>query len=181
MQSREAVELIEGGVVGGGTWADLGAGSGTFTRALAELVGAAGTVYAVDRDARAMAWLTEGAERAGGARLLPMVADFRQRLPFEDLDGVIVSNALHFVHRADQERVVGLLASYLRPHGTLMVVEYDQRAGTPWVPHPVPPDRFAELAAAAGLSAPREVGRRRSRYGPRDIYAAVARRPDAEG
>lgn len=82
MQSREAVELIEGGVVGGGTWADLGAGSGTFTRALAELVGAAGTVYAVDRDARAMAWLTEGAERAGGARLLPMVADFRQRLPF---------------------------------------------------------------------------------------------------
>ncbi|HEX7040874.1 MAG TPA: class I SAM-dependent methyltransferase [Trueperaceae bacterium] len=176
METSDAVDLIRGAVSGtGGTWADLGAGTGTFTRALAELVGAEGTVYAVDRDPYALAWLTGPARPGpGGARLVPLVADIRSPLPLEGLDGVVVANALHFVPRGDQERVLGLVASYLRPGGALVLVEYDQRLGSPWVPHPVPPRRFADLARAAGLGAPREVGRRRSRYGPRDIYAAVA-------
>ena len=39
-----------------GTWADLGTGNGTFTRALVNLVGPR-RIYAVDSDARAMAEL----------------------------------------------------------------------------------------------------------------------------
>jgi ubiquinone/menaquinone biosynthesis C-methylase UbiE len=49
------VALIRGGVPNpGGVWADLGAGTGNFTWALAELLGADATVYALDRDGRAI-------------------------------------------------------------------------------------------------------------------------------
>ncbi len=179
MEDSEAAELIRGGVQHGGTWADLGAGPGTFTRALAALLGPEGAVYAVDRDARILGWLGSAARPvAGGARVEPLVADFSDELGLEGLDGVLAANALHFVPGADQERVLGLMVSYLRPGGALLLVEYDQRRGQPWVPHPLPPERFAELAAATALGEPREVGRRRSRYGPKDMYAAVAHAPD---
>src|SRR5574341_63517 len=42
----------------GGTWADLGAGSGAFTLALRELVGPEAETYAVDRDAARLAALS---------------------------------------------------------------------------------------------------------------------------
>jgi ubiquinone/menaquinone biosynthesis C-methylase UbiE len=46
------VALIRGGVAEpGGIWADLGAGTGNFTWALAELLGLSATVHAIDRDA----------------------------------------------------------------------------------------------------------------------------------
>jgi precorrin-6B methylase 2 len=51
VNATEAVELIAAAIPGrGGTWADLGAGDGTFTRALARLLGPNSRIYAVDRD-----------------------------------------------------------------------------------------------------------------------------------
>ena len=87
-----------------------------------------------------------------------------------------MANSLHFVAAGTQGRVVTHLTSDLKVGGAFVLVEYDQLRGQPWVPHPVPPARFAELAEGAGLGVPREMGRRRSRYGPKDIYAAVAMR-----
>ena len=50
MNHIDAFNLIRTGVPGrGGVWADLGAGSGVFTRALADLLGPEGQVFAVDR------------------------------------------------------------------------------------------------------------------------------------
>ncbi len=55
MERSEMQDLIRAGVgAAGGTWADLGAGTGNFTWALAELLGAGGTVYAIDRDGKAI-------------------------------------------------------------------------------------------------------------------------------
>ena len=53
MNVRDAVQLIAPAVPAGGRWADLGAGRGTFTAALARLLGPGGTVYAIERDATA--------------------------------------------------------------------------------------------------------------------------------
>ena len=60
-------------------WADLGAGTGTFTLALAELLGAGSTIYAVDADANAIHALGE-LPAVGETRIVPVKADFT-RLP----------------------------------------------------------------------------------------------------
>jgi hypothetical protein len=48
---------------GTGTWADIGAGDGTFTRALVKVLGREATIYAVDRDEGALASLRRWAAR----------------------------------------------------------------------------------------------------------------------
>ena len=48
------VGLLRAAVEPGGTWADIGAGQGAFTLALADLLGPGGRIVAVDRDARAL-------------------------------------------------------------------------------------------------------------------------------
>lgn len=57
--------LIEPYVRDGQVVADLGCGSGYYALALAELVGSAGKVYAIDLDKRAIRTLARKAERGG--------------------------------------------------------------------------------------------------------------------
>src|SRR5207249_247432 len=90
------VRLLRDGVTRGGTWADLGAGAGAFTLALAELVGPGGEVIAVDRDGGALREL-ERAVRRDGATVRTLSADFTKPLDLETLDGVVMANSLHFV------------------------------------------------------------------------------------
>jgi SAM-dependent methyltransferase len=179
VNSSEAVALIAGAVPRRpGTWADLGAGDGTFTRALFELLGPHGRVYAVDRDARAVAALERWAKQAA-PNVIPVIADFTRPLDLPDLapsglDGLLLANALHFV--SDAEAVLGRLAGWVRPGGLVVVVEYDRRAANRWVPYPIPPARLSALAAAAGLSAPVFTGARPSAFGGA-LYVAAAQRP----
>ena len=173
MTHEDAVALIRDGVpFPGGTWADLGAGSGVFTRALADVLGDAGVVVAVDRRPTERG-LRRDAGR-GSAEIRTLRADFAGPLALPLLDGVSMANALHFA--PDAETVLGRVLARVRAHGTLLLVEYDLDRGTPWIPHPVPFARLEELARSVGLVDVREVGRMRSRYGRRDIYAAAARK-----
>jgi predicted RNA methylase len=76
VQTSEAAELIRRAVPRrAGTWADLGAGDGTFTRALAQVLARGSRVYAVDRDARALATLRRWAAE-NDADVITVVADF---------------------------------------------------------------------------------------------------------
>ena len=169
MNHTEARNLIRAGVTTpGGTWADLGAGSGVFTRALADLVGPAGTVYAVDRQ---QGRAPDGAP-PGWADVIQIRADFAGPLELPPLDGLLMANALHFVRRP--ARVLTPLVAHLRPGGTFLLVEYDLTRGSPWIPFPVPLERFRALAPGVGLEGAHELARRPSRYGPREIYAAIA-------
>jgi trans-aconitate methyltransferase len=170
MTHAEALALIQGGVPSpAGVWADIGAGSGVFTRALTELLGEDGLVHAVDQNAGVL--VLAQSKRPGHARVLPQRADFTRPLALEALDGILMANALHFVQ--EHQRVLSRLLSYLRPGGHFLLVEYDQETGNPWVPFPVSWRRFFRLAPPVGLSDVRQVGRRRSRFGHRDLYAAV--------
>ncbi len=174
MEPATAVSLIRAGVgAPGETWAELGAGSGVFTAALSVLLGPGGTVYASDRDVRAVERLR--ALKTFGATLHVQWADFTR--PHEltnltDLDGVLLANALHFVAR--QERVLRQLAQMLRPGSRLLVVEYDTYQRTPWGPFPLPPERLQRSMQASGLGDFSEVGRQPSRFSGRELYAAVA-------
>jgi ubiquinone/menaquinone biosynthesis C-methylase UbiE len=154
MELQEAVDLIRDAVgESKGVWADLGAGTGTFTLALAELLGGGSTIYAVDDDADAVRALGE-LTPAGDTRVVPVKADFQRplELPGLDrtpLDGILLANSLHFVR--DATRVLTQLVRKVRPGGRVVVVEYDRRLPSPWVPHPIRAARWPTLAEACGL------------------------------
>jgi SAM-dependent methyltransferase len=177
MNRREAAALIEEAVGGhGGAWADLGAGSGTFTRALVDLLGHGVTVYAMDRDRSAVAALGELA-RASAAHIVPVEGDFiadedLPRLPHV-LDGLLLANALHFVR--DAGIVLARLVRRLRAGGRVVLVEYDRRGASRWVPYPTPVATLPALAHDAGLTPFTVTATRPSRY-QGTMYAAFALR-----
>lgn len=172
MREREAREFIASAVgESGGVWADFGAGTGTFTRALRSLLAPGGRIYAVDNDAAAI----DALQKLGDA-VTPIRADFSRvfTLPEPAIDGILVANALHFV--PDAGAVLGRLVRLLKPGGRVVMVEYDRRAASPWVPYPIGSDQWPGIASAAGLENPRVMARRKSRYAG-ELYVAVAERP----
>jgi precorrin-6B methylase 2 len=178
MTQQDAIALVQGGVpTKGGTWADLGAGSGTFSRALASLLGPHGVVYAVDRDATAFGELERMATHApsDAAEIRILVGDFAHGVALRALDGVVVANALHFVPYERQAAVLARIADMVRPGGPVVVIEYDRRDANRWVPYPVSRRAFAGVAREAGLSDPALLATRPSRYSG-TIYSVVVRR-----
>lgn len=177
MDHADHVALLRAAVEPGGTWADIGAGSGAFTLALADLLGAGSRIVAVDRDAGALGRAVAAvSSRFPAVAIEPLVADFTRVLEVPALDGLVAANSLHFVPRDRQAAVVAGLASRIRPGGTFVVVEYDADEGNPWVPHPFRYPTWEQLAREAGLSEPRHLARVPSRF-LGGIYSASARRP----
>jgi SAM-dependent methyltransferase len=169
------IALIRDGVPEpGGVWADLGAGTGNFTWALRQLLGAHGTIYALDRDARAIARQHEVAAAATepGATIIARQADITHPLDLPPLDGVLLANVLHFIR--DQSAMLAHAAGYLRPGGHFLLVEYDLQLPRTWVPFPVAFERFQSLADGCGLAAPTLIGTRRSPSSGVVMYAAHA-------
>ena len=176
MDHADHVDLLRAAVEPGGTWADIGAGAGAFTLALAELLGPAGRIVAVDRDRGALADNADAvAARFPGVTLWTLVTDFAGTLELPALDGLVAANSLHFVPRDRQVEVVRALAAHLRPSGAFVVVEYDTDHGNPWVPHAFRYESWVGLAATAGLAGTQRIGRVPSRF-LGAIYSAVARR-----
>ncbi len=180
MDHRDHVALLRGGIPGqGGTWADIGAGEGAFTLALAEVLGPGARIIVVDRDAGT---LRANAEAVGArfpaTTLTTLVADLEHPLELPALDGLVAANSLHFVPRDRQVAAIQSLAAHLQPGAPFIVVEYDADRGNPWVPHPFSMRSWERLAAEAGLEGTIEIGRVPSRF-LGSIYAAVSRRPSA--
>lgn len=151
----------------GGRWADLGAGEGAFTLALAGLIGPEGHVVAVDNDARAL--------RAIGHGIETRVADFSMPLDLHDLDGVVMANSLHFVR--DKQPVLARVHSMLRRGGRLIVVEYGAERGNPWVPYPFTYQQWEAMAARAGFKNTRLLKTVPSRW-LGSMYSSVTERPE---
>jgi ubiquinone/menaquinone biosynthesis C-methylase UbiE len=177
MNTRDAIALIASAMPedSGGVWADFGAGDGTFTRALVELLGAESRIYAVDRDATALSAIDRWPSTAR-ANVIPVVADLTR--PFELpalgdalLDGALFANTLHFMRHTDE--VLARLVSLVKPGGRVVFVEYDRRGPSPWVPYPIPSTRLPALAASAGLLPPSIATRQPSAFGG-ELYVAVA-------
>jgi SAM-dependent methyltransferase len=168
MRPAEAAEFLRPGVdPRHRVWADLGAGSGTFTQALRQLLGSGATIYAVDADRNAVARLQRLASTSSAATVVPVEADIADLASSPELDHVtwdaaLLANVLHYF--ADPVRVLDDLASRIRPGGRAVLIEYDRTTANPWVPYPIPLKRAQNLASSAGLDWHGVVAQRPSRY-----------------
>ena len=155
--------LRDGVSVAPARWADLGAGEGAFTLALADLLGPGARITAVDRDGGALRRIaSEMGRRFAATSLDVVVADFTRPLALSSLDGVVMANSLHFVR--DKRPVLEAVRTMLRPGGTLIVVEYGADRGNPWVPHPFSYPSWEKMAVAAGFEGTRLLGTYPSRF-----------------
>ncbi|MGQ0642637.1 MAG: class I SAM-dependent methyltransferase [Gemmatimonadaceae bacterium] len=167
MDVRAAAALIRAAIPRGTeTWADLGAGSGTFTIALTSLLGPGSRVIAVDHDAAALKSLREAAERAAlGKQITVLQQDFRGPLNLPPLDGVLLANALHFVPTQEQFDFLARVTRYVRRGGRLLIVDYEGRGANQWVPYPIATPQLAQIVANLGYEPLSTVGTRPSQYG----------------
>jgi len=123
----------------GQTVADLGAGTGYFTRPLSEAVGPTGTVLAVDVEPNLVAYLRERAarERLANVRTIQAAAH-DPHLPAAGVDAVLVVDTYH--HIDDRIGYFRRLRRALRPQGRVAVVDWHKR------PMPVGPEMDHKIA-----------------------------------
>ena len=177
MDHSDHVALLRGGVPHeAGAWADLGAGSGAFTLALADLLSAGSTITAVDRDGAALRELESSFARfARGRQVVPALtikrADFTNDLGLVGLAGVVMANSLHFVK--DKPGVLARVRAALEDGARLLLVEYDTDRGNDWVPYPLSFATWRRTATASGFTEPVLLHTVPSRFLGR-MYSAIA-------
>ena len=187
MDHADHVRLLRDGVLSGdargerseagliGFWADLGAGEGAFTLALADLVAEGSTITAVDRDAAALRDLERAFARFARGREAPRVTtkrgDFTEDQGLGTLDGIVMANSLHFVK--DKAHVLARVHAALRTGGRLLLVEYDIDRGNDWVPYPLSFETWKGTATASGFAEPTLLATVPSRF-LRRMYSSLA-------
>lgn len=179
---QEAVAFL-GPAIGSTTasWADLGAGRGVFTQALAAILDEDATILAVDKDDGALRELRRLANRIRPeGRITVTKGDLEEPRAIRKLEemrpaGVLLSNVLHYV--TEPGGVLRELAQLIMPGGRIVVIEYDRNRANRWVPHPLPLDRMSDVAAAAGLTMSGVLSRRPSAY-QGDMYSVSLSRTD---
>jgi ubiquinone/menaquinone biosynthesis C-methylase UbiE len=103
--------------------ADLGAGSGLFTRPLAALVGADGVVYAIDIDADLLEHINETALEDNLTNIQTVLASEQDpRIP-DGVDLVLICDTLHQI--GDPSIYLRGLTNYLRPSARIVVIDYE--------------------------------------------------------
>jgi trans-aconitate methyltransferase len=169
---RQAIDMLADsrvGDLGPTTWADLGCGDGTFTRALAHLLASGSMIHAVDRDAAALRRIPITHD---GVSITTHHADFtRSAWPFETVDGLLMANSLHYVR--DQAAFIRACASRMRAPHRFLIVEYDTKAANTWVPYPVSRSRLSTIFDVLGDVAIEDLGSRPSVYRRASLYAAL--------
>ncbi len=119
----ERVDLKQGDSV-----ADIGAGTGLFTRLFAEKVGGQGTVYAVDIAKPFLDRIAADAEVNGTSQIKTVLGgqDSTNLTP-GSIDAAFLCDTYHHFERP--EPMLKSIHAALRPGGRLVIVEFDRREG----------------------------------------------------
>src|SRR6266566_7705841 len=175
MNHNDHVNLLQKGIPGqGGTWADLGSGTGAFTLALADLIGQTGKIYTSDKVQRALREQERAMHASSPATTIRYItADFTRQLDLPPLDGIVMANSLHFIRHKGP--VLQLIRSYLRPSGRFILVEYNADRGNMWVPYPLSYGTWETLSRQNGFTSTQLLATRPSRF-LGEIYSAVSLR-----
>ncbi|MDP3093109.1 MAG: methyltransferase domain-containing protein [Nitrospira sp.] len=134
--------------------ADLGSGSGYFTRRFIEAVTETGMVYAVDVEPEMLAYAKESVihmHTAYTAEFILAQPD-NPKLPYESVDLLFVCNTIH--HLENRSKYFRDLRSSLKPGARIAIIDFypDERSGDLGFPkhHLVARDTVVQELAAAG-------------------------------
>lgn len=171
MELNTAIALIEKGVSKNTekeVWADLGAGHGLFTRALATLLPMGSTLLAVDKDAKSLRTI----EISDDIILEKIQLDFNTEiLDTEQLNGILMANFLHYIN--DKKSFLLGIKKKLKAYGRIILVEYERDKANPWVPYPINYISLQKLSEDCGFGSIHKIGEVPSRYQQGTIYSAL--------
>lgn len=139
--------------------ADVGAGTGLFTRLFAREVGSTGKVYAVDIAENFVENILRTAREAGLDNVEGIVNDQQSTgLPAQSVDQVFLSDTYH--HFENPQAMLVSIHRALRPGGRLVIIDFRKQPGvsTGWVMSHVRADRQQVIreVTAAGFELERE-------------------------
>jgi predicted methyltransferase len=108
--------------------ADIGAGTGLFTRMFSKAVGPEGRVYAVDISDEFVEHIREAAKSEGLSNVTAVVCDpFSAKLPENSVDLAFICDTYH--HFEYPHRTMESIHRALKPDGILVLVDYHRIAG----------------------------------------------------
>jgi trans-aconitate methyltransferase len=171
MEPETAIRLIKKAIVASDSpqqWADLGAGNGLFTQALATRLSPKSSILAVDRNESALKSIIL---QNPNVTLHLQSGDFTAVNLANEYNGFLLANALHYIQNATV--FLTKLKSGLSSSGRLVIVEYDRRESNPWVPYPVPFEKLKQVGHEAGFTSIKKLEEVPSVYDSVSIYSAV--------
>lgn len=133
----------------GASVADVGAGKGELTLALATEVGPSGHVFSTDIDTDALRQIRARVAAAALQNVTVVQAHARDTgLPTRCCDAVVLRRVYH--HLSDPLATNGDLLRVLRPGGVLAIIDFPPMLGWlwPWAPKGVPDNRRGHGVAA---------------------------------
>jgi ubiquinone/menaquinone biosynthesis C-methylase UbiE len=127
--------------------ADLGAGTGLFSLPLAKAV-PSGKVYSVELDEGFLAQIRGKAKTENVQNIVPVLGKFTDpSLPARDVDVAFFHDVLH--HVEDRAAYLKSVASYLKPGGRIVVIEFNPADS----PHKAEPQLVVSREQTAGWMA----------------------------
>ena len=134
IESREVYSAREAVVAAckikpGSRIADVGAGTGLYTRLFAESVGLDGWVYAIDIAPRFIEHINGTAKEAGLGNVTGIInSQSSIHLPPESVDLIFICDTYH--HFENPEEILTTIHSALKPDGQLVLIDFDRIPGT---------------------------------------------------
>ena len=122
-EEQKPDEIIRSmGLKNGDVVADLGAGTGYFTRRLAKAVAPSGRVYAVDIQPEMLSKLKENLEKAEARNVVIILGETDDpKLPRESFDWILIVNTYHELQQP--KATLARMREALKPAGRVAVVE----------------------------------------------------------
>ncbi len=105
--------------------ADIGAGSGLFSRPLAKAVAPGGKVYAVDIQQDLLDHINQRDKEENIGNIQTVLGEYDDpKLPVRNVDLAFINDVLHHIqHRADYLKALG---TYVKPGGRIAIIEMDK-------------------------------------------------------
>lgn len=117
--------------------ADIGAGSGLFSRPLAKAVAPGGKVYAVDIQQDLLDYVNQRAKQENIRNIQTVLGGYNDpKLPARDIDLAFINDVLH--HIENRAAYLKALGTYIKPAGRIAIIEMNK--DDPNTPHKSQPE-----------------------------------------